>query len=31
MVQEVLERILATEGLSRDLTEMAGRMLGREG
>ncbi|MDO9640961.1 MAG: aminopeptidase N [Pseudotabrizicola sp.] len=28
MVREVLGRMLATEGLSRDLTEMAGRMLG---
>ncbi|MFN4153042.1 MAG: aminopeptidase N [Paracoccaceae bacterium] len=28
MVREVLRRMLAIEGLSRDLTEMAGRMLG---
>jgi len=28
MVRDVLRRMLATEGLSRDLTEMAGRMLG---
>ncbi|TGD42410.1 aminopeptidase N [Pseudotabrizicola sediminis] len=28
MVREVLQRMLATDGLSRDLTEMAGRMLG---
>ncbi|MCU0817228.1 MAG: aminopeptidase N [Cypionkella sp.] len=30
MVEEVLARILGTRGLSRDLTEMAGRMLGQE-
>ncbi|MFN3723607.1 MAG: DUF3458 domain-containing protein, partial [Paracoccaceae bacterium] len=28
MVRDVLRRMLATDGLSRDLTEMAGRMLG---
>ncbi|MFN3845383.1 MAG: aminopeptidase N [Paracoccaceae bacterium] len=28
MVRDVLQRMLATDGLSRDLTEMAGRMLG---
>ncbi|MBN2630134.1 MAG: aminopeptidase N [Rhodobacteraceae bacterium] len=28
MVRDVLRRMLATEGLSRDLTEMAGRILG---